>query len=71
MVIQGASALTTRINRTFPLSIFQRFFGSSNDRKVKSMSARVAKITALRLTGAPHLKLLRDFLDGVTRGIVR
>ena len=33
--------------RTFPLSIFQRFFGSSNDRKVKAMTARVAKITAL------------------------
>jgi len=28
------------------LSIFQRFFGSSNDRKVKAMSARVGKINA-------------------------
>ena len=26
------------------MSIFQRFFGSSNDRKVKGMNARVAKI---------------------------
>ncbi len=56
MVIQGASALTTRINRTFPLSIFQRFFGSSNDRKVKSMSARVAKINALE----PQIQALSD-----------
>ena len=29
------------------MSIFQRFFGSSNDRKVKSMLARVVKINAL------------------------
>jgi len=29
------------------LSIFERFFGSSNDRKVKGMQARVAKINAL------------------------
>ena len=29
------------------MSIFQRFFGSSNDRKVKGFSARVAKINAL------------------------
>jgi len=29
------------------LSIFQRFFGSSNDRKVKGMQARATKITAL------------------------
>jgi preprotein translocase subunit SecA len=28
------------------LSIFQRFFGSSNDRKVKAMAARVGKINA-------------------------
>jgi preprotein translocase subunit SecA len=28
------------------LSIFQRFFGSSNDRKVKAMTARVSKINA-------------------------
>ena len=28
------------------MSIFQRFFGSSNDRKVKAMSARVGKINA-------------------------
>ncbi|HEX7885950.1 MAG TPA: preprotein translocase subunit SecA, partial [Phenylobacterium sp.] len=29
------------------MSIFQRFFGSSNDRKVKGMNARAAKVTAL------------------------
>ena len=38
------------------LSIFQRFFGSSNDRKVKAMMARVAKITALE----PALQALSD-----------
>jgi preprotein translocase subunit SecA len=38
------------------LSIFQRFFGSSNDRKVKGMSARVAKITALE----PAMQALSD-----------
>jgi preprotein translocase subunit SecA len=32
------------------LSIFQRFFGSSNDRKVKGMAARVDRITALEPT---------------------
>ena len=56
MVIQGASALPARINRTFPLSIFQRFFGSSNDRKVKTMLARVAKINALE----PQIQALSD-----------
>jgi len=56
VVNQGASALPARINRTFPLSIFQRFFGSSNDRKVKSMSARVAKINALE----PQIQALSD-----------
>ncbi|MFD1189467.1 preprotein translocase subunit SecA [Phenylobacterium conjunctum] len=38
------------------MSIFQRFFGSSNDRKVKSMSARVAKINALE----PQIQALSD-----------
>jgi len=38
------------------LSIFQRFFGSSNDRKVKGMNARVAKITALE----PAMQALSD-----------
>jgi len=38
------------------LSIFQRFFGSSNDRKVKAMAARVTKITALE----PAMKALSD-----------
>src|SRR5262245_15607101 len=32
--------------RTSSLSIFQRFFGSSNDRKVKTFAARVGKINA-------------------------
>jgi len=40
----------------FPLSIFQRFFGSSNDRKVKAMAARVAKINALE----PAIQALSD-----------
>jgi preprotein translocase subunit SecA len=38
------------------LSIFQRFFGSSNDRKVKAMAARVARITALE----PKMQALSD-----------
>ena len=38
------------------MSIFQRFFGSSNDRKVKAMAARVTKITALE----PAMKALSD-----------
>ncbi len=38
------------------MSIFQRFFGSSNDRKVKGMNARVAKITALE----PAMQALSD-----------
>ena len=38
------------------MSIFQRFFGSSNDRKVKTMAGRVAKITALE----PAMKALSD-----------
>jgi len=38
------------------LSIFQRFFGSSNDRKVKGMNARVAKINALE----PQMQALSD-----------
>eukprot|EP01035_Chromulina_nebulosa_P064001 gene64001-87523_t len=31
----------------YHLTIFQRFFGSSNDRKVKALAARALKITAL------------------------
>ena len=38
------------------MSIFQRFFGSSNDRKVKGMAARVAKINALE----PAMQALSD-----------
>ena len=38
------------------MSIFQRFFGSSNDRKVKGMNARVDKITALE----PAMQALTD-----------
>ena len=36
--------------------MFQRFFGSSNDRKVKAMTARVAKINALE----PKMQALSD-----------
>jgi preprotein translocase subunit SecA len=36
--------------------MFQRFFGSSNDRKVKAMTARVAKINALE----PAMQALSD-----------
>jgi preprotein translocase subunit SecA len=38
------------------LSIFQRFFGSSNDRKVKTFAARATKITALE----PQMQALSD-----------
>ena len=38
------------------MSIFQRFFGSSNDRKVKAMTARVSKINAFE----PKLQALSD-----------
>ncbi|MDB5435553.1 MAG: secA, partial [Phenylobacterium sp.] len=38
------------------MSIFQQFFGSSNDRKVKSMQARVLKINALE----PQTQALSD-----------
>jgi preprotein translocase subunit SecA len=38
------------------LSIFQRFFGSSNDRKVKAFQARALKITALE----PAMQALSD-----------
>ncbi len=38
------------------MSIFQRFFGSSNDRKVKAYMARVGKITALE----PQMQALSD-----------
>jgi preprotein translocase subunit SecA len=38
------------------LTIFQRFFGSSNDRKVKMMAGRVARITAME----PKIKALSD-----------
>ena len=38
------------------MSFLQRFFGSSNDRKVKAMSARVAKINALE----PQIQALTD-----------
>ncbi|WP_374653453.1 preprotein translocase subunit SecA [Phenylobacterium sp.] len=38
------------------MSIFQRFFGSSNDRKVKALNARVAKINAFE----PKMQALSD-----------
>ncbi|OXE36307.1 MAG: preprotein translocase subunit SecA [Phenylobacterium zucineum] len=38
------------------MSFFQRIFGSSNDRKVKAMSARVARINALE----PQIQALTD-----------
>jgi preprotein translocase subunit SecA len=38
------------------LSIFQRFFGSSNDRKVKAMTARIGKVNALE----PQMQALSD-----------
>ncbi len=38
------------------MTLFQRFFGSSNDRKVKAMSGRVTKINALE----PKMEALSD-----------
>ncbi|MDB5451286.1 MAG: secA, partial [Phenylobacterium sp.] len=38
------------------MSIFQRFFGSSNDRKVKAMTARIGKVNALE----PQMQALSD-----------
>jgi len=38
------------------LSIFQRFFGNTNDRKVKAFQARAAKIVTLE----PQMKALSD-----------
>ncbi|MCI3131652.1 preprotein translocase subunit SecA [Phenylobacterium aquaticum] len=38
------------------MSIFQRFFGSSNDRKVKALAARVAKINGFE----PQIQALSD-----------
>ena len=38
------------------MSIFQRFFGNSNDRKVKSMQARTARIASLE----PQIQALSD-----------
>ncbi|MBB3891770.1 preprotein translocase subunit SecA [Phenylobacterium haematophilum] len=38
------------------MSIFQRFFGSSNDRKVKGLNSRIAKINALE----PKMQALSD-----------
>jgi preprotein translocase subunit SecA len=55
----GFSALTAPAppqTRTCPLSVLQRFFGSSNDRKVKALMARVAKINALE----PSIQALTD-----------
>ena len=42
--------------RISSLSIFQRFFGSSNDRKVKAFQARALKVTALE----PQMQALSD-----------
>jgi preprotein translocase subunit SecA len=55
------------------LSIFQRFFGSSNDRKVKGMNARVAKINALEpkmqaLTDAELSAKTQEFKDRLAKG---
>ncbi|WP_312166956.1 preprotein translocase subunit SecA [Phenylobacterium sp.] len=55
------------------MSIFQRFFGSSNDRKVKGMNARVAKINALEpqmqaLSDADLRAKTQEFKDRLARG---
>ncbi len=55
------------------MSIFQRFFGSSNDRKVKAMAARVAKINALEpkfeaLSDDDLRAKTQDFKDRLARG---
>jgi preprotein translocase subunit SecA len=55
------------------LSIFQRFFGSSNDRKVKAFMARVGKITALepQMQGLSDDQLrakTQEFKDRIAKG---
>ncbi|WP_082532177.1 MULTISPECIES: preprotein translocase subunit SecA [unclassified Phenylobacterium] len=55
------------------MSIFQRFFGSSNDRKVKGMNARVVKINALEpkmqaLTDAELSAKTQEFKDRLAKG---
>ncbi|THD83329.1 MAG: preprotein translocase subunit SecA [Phenylobacterium sp.] len=59
--------------RTSPLSIFERFFGSSNDRKVRGMTARVAKINALEpgiqaLSNEALREKTTEFRDRLARG---
>jgi len=55
------------------LSIFQRFFGSSNDRKVKTLIARVGKINALEpktqaLSDAELRAKTQEFKDRLAAG---
>ncbi len=52
----GPDATAAALNSDLPLSIFERFFGSSNDRKVKGMMARVVRINALE----PKLEALSN-----------
>ena len=51
------------------MSIFQRFFGSSNDRKVKTLIARVGKINALepKMQALSELIALGDAKDAARR----
>ncbi|MBL8774049.1 MAG: preprotein translocase subunit SecA [Phenylobacterium sp.] len=55
-IFPGGRRATSPPHGYLPLSIFQRFFGSSNDRKVKAFSARALKVTALE----PQMKALSD-----------
>ncbi|HEY8616475.1 preprotein translocase subunit SecA [Phenylobacterium sp.] len=55
------------------MSIFERFFGSSNDRKVKGMQARAQRITALEpqiqaLSDAELRAKTREFKDRLAKG---
>ncbi len=55
------------------MSIFQRFFGSSNDRKVKGFNSRVAKINALEpkmqaLSDAELRAKTQEFKDRLAKG---
>jgi preprotein translocase subunit SecA len=55
------------------LSIFQRFFGSSNERKVAALAARVAKINALEpamqaLTDQQLAAKTQEFRDRLAKG---
>ena len=53
------------------MSIFQRFFGSSNDRKVKSMQARAQKINALEAQMHAKKNVINAKIDQVNSAAMK